>query len=64
MIITRNYALRLAAKGAAAIDGYTVDGARYPEHMTVTRLDLQRIDHYRVTDADAELIRRIDAKSK
>lgn len=52
MIITKKYARQLVKSGKARIEGRTTDQARWGEryqgktYVIVTRLDLQRTDHY------------------
>ena len=59
-IITRGHAQRLILAGKAIANGYTLDAARNVESITVDRPDLCRVDHYPYTDADADLVKRID----
>jgi len=60
-IITRKHAMSLIRARKAVANGYTVDASREPEFIIVDRLDLQRVDHYRVTTADAALVRKLAA---
>jgi hypothetical protein len=55
MIITRAYAQRLRRQGRARIEGMTTGGDRWPDephYVIVTRLDVQRVDHYLAETAD------------
>jgi hypothetical protein len=61
-IITRKHALSLIRARKAVANGYTVGAGRDPEYVIVDRIDLQRVDHYRVTPADARLLRRLGAQ--
>ena len=58
-IITRKYALALAASGNGQIEGFVRDGD-LATHIILCRPSMQRVDHYVVTDADASLIRRLE----
>ena len=48
MIISRSYADRLVRAGRAVKDGATYDGGK--RYQIVTRLDVQRVDHYELHD--------------
>lgn len=61
-IITRKHAQALIRARKAVADGYTVTESRQPKYITLTRYDLQRVDHYRVAAADKTLLARLGAQ--
>jgi hypothetical protein len=62
-IITRSHALRLIRDGKASIEGCVLDNntSTTPTHVVVSRYDLQRVDHYVYTKADAKFMRDPEA---
>ena len=52
MIITRGYANRLVSQGKATLDGGATacTGVGHDRYQIVIRHDIQRIDHYVLTD--------------
>ncbi len=67
MIISRQHALRLIASGKATIDGlyrpaHPCDVGLRHHYVTVTRHDIQRVDHYSPTEGELDRLERSEVE--